>query len=271
MSRLFCNGQPADAAALGAALVNYGHFTSLQVRNGAAQGWALHLQRLQQATHELFDTALDGAQLCVWLNDALAQCDMRNASVRITVFSRAFDFRQPLRAVPVDVLIGIAAPVALPVTARAVMSLRYQRELAHIKHVGTFPLFHHRRHAMREGFDDVVFVDAAGRVSEGSTWNLAFWDGTQVVWPQAAALRGVAERLLIAGLDRLGQPHTSCEIGVDALSRFGGAVACNATGLWPVARIDAARFEQSDRLLQLLQQALGQTPWQELQTESRGR
>ena len=106
MSRLFCNGQPADATLLGAALVNYGHFTSLQVRNGAVQGWALHLQRLQQATHELFDATLDAAQVCAWLKDALAHCDTRDASVRITVFSRAFDFRQPLRAVPVDVLMG---------------------------------------------------------------------------------------------------------------------------------------------------------------------
>lgn len=262
MSRLFCNGQPADVASLGAALVNYGHFTSLQVRNGAVLGWALHLQRLQQATHALFDATLDVAQVCVWLKDALAQCDMRDASVRITVFSRAFDFRQPLRAVPVDVLIGVAAPVTIPAAARAVMSLRYQRELAHIKHVGTFPLFHHRRQAMREGFDDVVFVDEAGRVSEGSTWNLAFWDGAQVVWPQTAALRGVTEQLLMAGLDRLGQGQVSREVGLGELPGFGGAVACNASGVWPLARVDGVSFVQSDLLLQMLQGALAEALWQ---------
>lgn len=268
MSHLFCNGQPADVASLGAALVNYGHFTSLQVCNGAVQGWALHLQRLQQATHELFDATLDVAQVCAWLKDALAQCDMRDASLRITVFSRAFDFRQPLRAVPVDVLIGVAAPVAIPTTARAVMSLRYQRELPHIKHVGTFPLFHHRRQAMREGFDDVVFVDEAGKVSEGSTWNLAFWDGAQVVWPQAAALRGVTEQLLMAGLDLLGQGQVSREVGLGELPGFGGAVACNASGMWPLARIDGVSFVQSDVLLQVLQRALGGADWEALQLGS---
>ncbi|WP_269790507.1 aminotransferase class IV family protein [Stenotrophomonas sp. Iso1] len=268
MSRLFCNGQPADATLLGAVLVNYGHFTSLQVRNGAVQGWSLHLRRLQQATHELFDTPLDVAQLCVWLEDALAQCGMRDASVRITVFSREFDFRQPLRVVPVDVLVGITAPVTMPTTARAVMSLRYQRELPHIKHVGTFPLFHHRRHAMREGFDDVVFVDEAGKVSEGSTWNLAFWDGAQVVWPQAAALRGVTEQLLMAGLDRLGQRQAQRALELTALTGFAGAVACNASGLWPLAQIDGVSFAQSDLLLQLLRRALGEAPWERLQIGS---
>ena len=44
------------------------------------------------------------------MRQALQQLDAADASVRITVFSRQFDFRQPLRAVPVDVLIAIAAP-----------------------------------------------------------------------------------------------------------------------------------------------------------------
>ncbi|MGH8053506.1 MAG: aminotransferase class IV [Stenotrophomonas sp.] len=261
MSHLFCNGQFADANVLGAALVNYGHFTSLQVRKGAVQGWVLHQQRLQQATHELFDAGLDVAQLTVWLKDALAQCDACDASVRITVFSRAFDFRQPLRVVPVDVLIGIAAPAAISTTARTVAPLRYQRELAHIKHAGTFPLFHHRRQAMREGFDDVVFVDGAGNVSEGSTWNLAFWDGAQVVWPQAAALRGVTEQLLIAGLDRLGQAQVRRELGLATLAGFSGAVACNASGMWPLSRVGDVPFVQSEQLLQQLQRALDEAPW----------
>ncbi|MNN32590.1 hypothetical protein D3C81_1463130 [compost metagenome] len=148
------------------------------------------------------------------------------------------------------------------------MSLRYQRELAHIKHVGTFPLFHHRRQAMREGFDDVVFVDEAGRVSEGSTWNLAFWDGAQVVWPQAAALRGVTEQLLMAGLDRIGQGQVSRAVGLEELPGFSGAVACNASGMWPLARVDGVSFVQSDVLLQVLQRALGGADWEVLQLGS---
>ncbi len=204
MSHLSCNGEPVDAALVGAALVNYGHFTSLQVRGGAVQGWALHMRRLQQGTRELFDAELDEARLLGWLRQALAGCGMADASVRITVFSRAFDFRQPLRAVPVDVLIGVAAPAVMPAGARAVLPVRYQRELPQLKHVGTFPLFQYRRLAMRQGFDDALFVDAAGRVGEGSTWNIAFLAGDGVVWPRAEALRGTAEQLLAAGLERQG-------------------------------------------------------------------
>ena len=260
MSRLFCNGEPADAALLGAATVNYGHFTSLQVRDGAVQGWPLHFRRLQQGTRELFGVALDEAQLLHWLRQALAQCEMVDASLRITVFARDFDFRQPLRAVPVDVLISIGAPAMMPAAGRAVLPVAYQREMPHLKHVGTFPLFHHRRMAMQQGFDDALFVDAAGRVSEGSTWNIAFLDAEGVTWPQAPTLRGTAEQLLVAGLEALGQRHRRMDVRLP-LHGMRGAVACNATGLWPLARIGEQALSGSVELLALLQRALAQTPW----------
>lgn len=261
MTGLFCNGQPADASLLAGALVNYGHFTSLQVRSGAVQGWALHVQRLQTGTLELFDAELDSEQVLHWLKDALAQCGVCDASVRITVFSRFFDFRHPLRAVPVDVLIAISAPAAMPPKARSVLPVRHQRELPHIKHVGTFELFHQRRQAMRAGFNDALFIDSSGKVCEGTTWNLAFWDGREVLWPRAAALRGTAEQLLMAGLEKRSQPQACRAVMLEEIGAFTGAIACNATGVWPLARIGEQGFEQSDRLLEVLQQALAEVPW----------
>lgn len=259
--QLFCNGQRVDAGVIAAALVNYGHFTSLQVRGGAVQGWALHVQRLQQGTRELFDAELDVASLQRWLVQALDACEVSDASVRITVFSRAFDFRHPERAVPVDVLVGIGVPATMPVAGRAVLPVPYQRELAHVKHVGTFPLFHHRREAVLAGYDDALFIDAAGCISEGTTWNLAFWDGGQVIWPQAVALRGVCELQLMDGLAALGQAQARREVRLPTLVGMTGAVACNSTGLWPLARIGDAVLEQSDLLLELMQRALGEAPW----------
>lgn len=264
MTAVSCNGQPVDAGLLDAALVNYGHFTSLQVRGGAVQGWALHLRRLQQGTRELFDAELDEARLLGWLRQALQRSGMTDASLRITVFSRAFDFRQPSRAVPVDVLASVAAPATVPADARAVLPVRYQRDSPQLKHVGTFPLFRQRRLAMRQGFDDALFVDAAGRVSEGSTWNIAFLAGEEVVWPQAEALRGTAEQLLVAGLQRLGRAQAWREVPLEALPGFSGAVACNATGLWPLARVGDCRFAESPALLERLRQALAQEPWRPL-------
>jgi hypothetical protein len=42
------------------ALVNYGHFTAMQVRGGRVRGRDLHLARLDAANRELFDAPLAG-------------------------------------------------------------------------------------------------------------------------------------------------------------------------------------------------------------------
>lgn len=258
---VYCNGQRATADELAAALVNYGHFTSLQVRGGAVQGLDLHLRRLRQGTEALFGSALEGSQVQAWIAAALQAEGVADASVRVTVFSRAFDFRQPLQAVPVDVLVAVGAPVNLPATPRRVRAVEYQREMPQLKHVGTFGLFQQRRLALLAGFDDALFVDGQGRVSEGTTWNVAFACGDAVVWPQAEALRGTQERLLQAGW---GGVPTLAVVRRQDLAGFDAAIACNASGVWPLAAIDGVPFAGSGALCRKAVEVLVATRWQPL-------
>src|ERR1700679_3527084 len=66
------NGGLATADGLSyPAIVNYGHFTSMQVRGGAVRGLGLHLSRLDLATRELFGTALDGELVRAYIRHAL--------------------------------------------------------------------------------------------------------------------------------------------------------------------------------------------------------
>lgn len=255
---VYCNGHRASADDLAGALVNYGHFTSLQVRGGAVQGLDLHLRRLRQGTEELFGSTLDGTRVQAWMQAALQAEDVVDASLRVTVFSRAFDFRKPLQVVPVDVLMAVSAPVTLPATARRVRSVVYQRELPHLKHVGTFPLFEHRRQALQAGYDDAVFVDAQGAISEGTTWNIAFGRGGDLVWPQAPALRGTQERLLQAGWG--GEPQLA-PLRLDDLAGFDAAIACNAAGVWPIGSIDGVAFPGSEAVCGKAKAVLLQAPW----------
>ncbi|WP_447784631.1 aminotransferase class IV family protein [Stenotrophomonas bentonitica] len=255
---VYCNGHRASADDLAGALVNYGHFTSLQVRSGAVQGLDLHLRRLRQGTEELFGSTLDGTRVQAWIAHALQAEGRVDASVRVTVFSQVFDFRQPLQVVPVDVLVAVSAPVTLPATARRVRSVVYQRELPHLKHVGTFPLFEHRRQALQAGYDDAVFVDAQGAISEGTTWNIAFGRGGELVWPQAPALRGTQERLLQAGWG--GEPQLA-PVRLDDLAGFDAAIACNAAGVWPIGSIDGVAFPGSEAVCGKAKAVLLQAPW----------
>ena len=255
---VYCNGHRASADELAGALVNYGHFTSLQVRGGAVQGLDLHLRRLRQGTEELFGSTLDGTQVQAWMQAALQAEGVTDASLRVTVFSRAFDFRQPLQPVPVDVLVAVAPPASAPSSPRRLCSVHYQRELPHLKHVGTFALFQHRRQALQAGFDDALFVDAHGLVSEGTTWNVAFARNGEVVWPQAPALRGTHERLLQAGWG--GAPRLEA-VSLEQLGGFDAAIGLNATGVWPIAGIDGYRFAESEALGRRAGEILAAQAW----------
>ena len=266
MTGVSCNGQPADAALLAPALVNYGHFTSLQVRAGAVQGLDLHLQRLAHATGVLFGSALDTAQVRQWMGAALQQAGMADASLRVTVFSRAFDFRDPLAPVAVDTLVAVSPPMQLT-AARSVRTATYQRDQPALKHVGTFGLFDQRRQAMAAGFDDALFLGAGGMVSEGSTWNLAMHDGERLLWPQAPALRGIADGDVVRVFNDRGAwegPQAVRPVAAAELADVKAAFACNASGIWPLAAIDGHVLQGSADLAAQGRAVMARVPWQPL-------
>lgn len=248
------NGQPADAEALRAlAFGNYGHFTVMQVRDGAVQGLDLHLQRLADATQELFGSPLDLPQLRAWLRQIVTDAPAA-LSLRITIFSRAFDRNRPGLSVTPDVMVASSPARAPSVQPLRVASVRYQREAPHIKHVGTFGLFHQKRLAQLRGYDDAVFVDASGAIAEGSIWNIGFFDDDGVVWPQAPMLRGVSMQLLQQGLQVRGIASTTRRVALDEIGRFRGAFFTNSGCVaLSIRRIDAVEFHVESERLALLE------------------
>src|SRR3979409_2507167 len=83
------NGEPAGVEAVHrVATWNYGHFTSMQAREGAVRGLDLHLKRLEGASRELFGAAVesDGDAVRELIRRALRE--ERAASVRVTVVPR---------------------------------------------------------------------------------------------------------------------------------------------------------------------------------------
>ena len=265
MTLAFLNGEPALADDLRAlALTNYGHFTSMQVRDGAVQGRDLHVERLETATQALFGTSLDGVSALREAAHAMESAGLRDASVRITVFSLHFDYRDPARAVTPDVLITLSPPAMAEKPALRVKTYPFVRPLPQFKHVGTFPLFHYRRQALAEGFDDALFVDPAGNVVEGSIWNLGLWDGATVTWPRGPALRGTAERLLQQALDAKGVPQRHAPVAVAELARFRSGFACNASGVQSVIAVDAVAWGVDTGLMTTLAGALASLPLEPL-------
>jgi branched-subunit amino acid aminotransferase/4-amino-4-deoxychorismate lyase len=260
--RLELNGGPVEADDLRhPAQMNYGHFTVMRVEDGGVRGLDLHLDRLQAATRELFGSELDRERVRGYLRHALSGATGA-WSVRVNVFARALDREHMERAVGVDVLIGAnPAPVTTTQPLR-VKSFVYAREAPQIKHVGTFGLFHHRRLARLAGFDDALFVDTHGRISEGSIWNIGFVyrDGV-VVWPQAPQLDGVGMRLVDAGLPGQDISSRVRPVYLAELATFRAAFFSNASvPVRMLASIDACRFEADSEIERRLLAAYQSNP-----------
>lgn len=257
------NGETADAAALAfLAQVNYGHFTSMQVRNGGARGLDLHLDRLAEATLRLFGRPLDRGQVRVWLRQAV---DGGSASVRITVFSRQLERARLEQAVDVDVLVATTPPREPECSPLRVRSAVHARMLPDIKHVGTFDLLHHGREARLAGCDDVVFASATGSISEGSIWNIGFWDGAAVILPDAPCLRGITARLLEAGLASVGIACRRRDVRLGAFDGLAAAFAMNSGNpCRPIANIDAHAFTVDSALFARLRAAYTMHPFERI-------
>ncbi|MGB0135424.1 aminotransferase class IV family protein [Dokdonella sp.] len=260
-NRIELNGrEPGESELAFLAQVNYGHFTSMQVQDRCIRGLSLHLDRLAHATRLLFGRELDREQVCRWIRRIL---DDRPVSVRVTVFSMELNSSHPDREARPDVLvattparIGRARPLRL-------QSIVYERDLPQIKHVGTFSLFHHRRQARLAGFDDALFRTRSGEFSEGSTWNIGFWDGVRVVWPDAPALPGITRMLLDKGLLAHGAPTESRSVSAANLAGFKSAFVMNAGWVGPqVVSIDDSGLQIDDRLDELLKAAYESMPWE---------
>jgi branched-subunit amino acid aminotransferase/4-amino-4-deoxychorismate lyase len=142
-------------------------------------------------------------------------------------------------------------------------SVQYQRDLPHIKHVATMGLFNHRRLARLAGFDDAVFVDDVGRVSEASIWNIAFDDGESIVWPQAPILPGITLQLMQIASQRAGISSVAREVQLSELSEFRGAFLMHSADIVrPVASIDDHEFTVDEQRISQLRAAYAMHPWE---------
>ncbi|MNQ78235.1 hypothetical protein D3C85_931400 [compost metagenome] len=257
------DGRPASAADLGHfVLSNYGAFTSMQVEDGAVRGLDLHLARLYAETVDLFGIAVPEATLRERMRQALDGRPGR-FSLRVNLFSDAISLRAPDAVVQPRVLTTLSPPAAPLTQPLRLQTQVYAREVPHLKHAATFGLTRARRRAVQAGFDDALFVDGGGRISEGSVWNIGFVQGETVVWPEAPMLAGTGQGLLQRGMAVLGLDSEIRSVRLADLADFDAAFICNsATPACAVAAIDDHAFGPDGALTARLIDAWRSNPCQ---------
>ncbi|NNH69914.1 aminotransferase class IV family protein [Nocardia uniformis] len=250
------NGRSATAQDLAPlAFAGYAHFTAMQVRDGRIRGLDLHLERLRNASARMFDRALPDEQIRAYLRTALAD-GPADLSLTVTVYSPAGEFTVAGTDIEPEVLIRTGPASSGPDGPLALAAIEHERVLPTVKHVGEVAKTYYLREAVGKGFDDTAFLDRHGRFSEASIWNLAFWDGTAVVWPTADMLRGTTMGIVRRQLERLGVAQRDQEIRLSDLSALSGAVVMNSwTPGIAVHRIDSASFSETETFVELLHRA----------------
>lgn len=197
------NGRPVTVEELAPlALCNYGHFTSMRVIGGRVRGLDLHLQRLARDCRELFDKDLDTAAVRQFVRAAVGNAE--DAVVRVTVYDPTIDLGHPDRADNPKVLVSVRPAPAVDLPPLRLTAVEYERDAPASKHVGLFATIAHRRAAQLAGYDDVLFTDRRGHVTEGATWNFGMIAADSLVWPEADQLPGVTAQLISQLADQAG-------------------------------------------------------------------
>jgi len=249
----FCviNGEPATwEKMLPVATQNYGHITMLQMREGMVRGLGHHLARLDAANRELFGRALPSMQVLEGLRAAAAA--RPDATVRVNVFA-GDDIE--------NVMVTALPPVEPDWRPARFDLVAYERDMAHLKHVGSFGLSLRQRRAVAEGYDGAVFYDRHGEVSEATIWNVGFFIDDAIVWPSAASLRGISQIIIDEGLSAAGVEVRYEPVHIDALPRYRSAFLSNsATFGRLLSSIGQVTFDTSAHASEIIRRAYEQTP-----------
>ncbi|WP_017593168.1 aminotransferase class IV family protein [Nocardiopsis potens] len=255
------NGRPAAAGELAPlAFAGYAHFTAVQVRGGRVRGLDLHLERLRAASVELFGRALPDDLVRARLRSALAG-GPDDLSLTATVYSAAGEFTPADPGAELGLLVRTGPAASGPEGPLALAAFEHERFLPGIKHVGEPAKTRLLRRAAEQGFDDAAFLDRRGRFSEASIWNLAFWDGEAVVWPEAEMLTGTTMGIVRRRLDGLGVPQRVREVRPADLPELSGAAVMNSwTPGVAVHRIGTAALPEAPAFLELLHRAYRDEP-----------
>ncbi|XVU24256.1 aminotransferase class IV family protein [Actinoplanes sp. CA-054009] len=237
------DGRPATAAELQTlALTNYGHFTSFRVEDRKVRGLELHLERLRRDCETTFGVALDAGYLLKLIQQAAPRTG--TSTMRVTVFDPQTDLGHPAAAVDPKILITQRPAPSSPLPAIRAKAMKFVRDSPEIKSVGLFGSLRQRRIAQSHGYDDALFTDADETISEGGTWNIGFFDGSNVIWPDAPCLEGVTMRLLQRA------PHKIAPVKIGDIDRMEMAFATNAAiGVRAISAINNSVFPSSGRIL----------------------
>lgn len=234
------------------AFAGFAHFTAMQVRDGRVRGLDLHLDRLRSASEAMFGQAHSDEQILEFLRAAIEEGPSA-LTLMATVFSRTGEFTPAGASNDPAILVRTAPASNGPAGPLRLDTVEHERPLPTIKHVGEATKTYFLRKAVEKGFDDAVYVNPHGQISEATIWNMAFWDGQTVIWPRADILSGITMQIVQRQLTGLNISQRQEYLTLESIQQLaGGAVMNSWTPCVPVCTIGSVPLPVSDNLAELL-------------------
>lgn len=227
----------------------WGHFTAMQVRNGCARGFDLHLARLDAAHREIYGKPLDGELVRARIRHALD--GLPDASVRVYGYWAG-------------VIVTVRAPLEMLSRPYSMTAQHFQRPLARLKHVGSWGQGRFHDLATAAGFDEGLLIDETGRISEGTITNVGFWRDGCVIWPDGPKLHGVTMLILQRELTACGIPQAETVVRVQDLASYHGMILCNSRGWARVGRVDETQIPEDDEFTETISAAYDKCPREQI-------
>ncbi|WP_212004065.1 aminotransferase class IV [Chitinophaga sp. HK235] len=259
------NGRSMEAGDLPLMMaLSYGHFTSMQIRNRQVKGLRLHLERLRKSSDKLFGCHLPDDKIMAYMRNIIGENE--SCTIRINIFTP--DYQRPgIYENDLYVLITKKPPVQPAAAPLQVMTARFQRLMPDVKYSGILSgILAYQREARAAGYDDVLYVNQHQHISEGSVWNIGFYDGHSVILPAAPALPGIMIQLLTEGLWNTGVPVIHRNISLSQLNEYKAAFYTNSInhrGI--ITRINQHQFDKDPSALSsLLDRTYDAIPWDQL-------
>lgn len=244
------------------AFSGYAHFTAMQVRQRRIRGLDLHLERLRSASEEMFGHTIAEEKVRDLLRSALAASDP-DCSLLATIYSSAGEFSAGggCESSLLNLLVRTTDPYDGPRGPINMATYKHDRFLPHIKHVGEVAKTWFLVKAVDGGYDDAVFLNKEGFLSEGTIWNLAFWDGDKVIWPKADVLLGTTMSIVSRQLKGLRVPQVTREMAEGDLSEGLSAVVMNSwTPAVAISKIGSSQMADASKLVALMHEAYDAEP-----------
>jgi branched-subunit amino acid aminotransferase/4-amino-4-deoxychorismate lyase len=252
------DGSPATISQIRSlAMTNYGHFTSMLMAAGRVRGLSLHMRRLTADCRRLFGAELDIDHVRWSIRHAVAD-EAQPRSVRVTIYDPALDPGTIGSDAEPHVLVSTRPALTGRPAVLRLRSVSYRREVPAVKHVGLFGALDHRRAAQRDGFDDVLFVNPDGTVSEIATSNIGFVRDGRIVWPRSDCLAGVTMTLIHQALDA---PAGTEPVTLTDLPGMEACFATNAiSGIRAVMSVDGTVWPASHQVHGMLRRLYADIP-----------